>query len=62
MLKQEFAGRIDHMGKVANPEAQKNQPVPQNPPDTNTILEISLTLIESEEGISQSQSCMLPHD
>ena len=49
------------MGRVAKLEARKHQPVPQNPPDMNTILEISMALIESDQGLSQSQLCVLPH-
>ena len=54
MLRWTVAGGIDHMGRVAKPEVQKNQPVPQNPLDMNTILEISPALTESDQGISQS--------
>ena len=60
MLKRKFVGGIDHMGRVAKLEARKHQPVPQNPPDTNTILEISPTLTESGQGISQPKSFMFP--
>ena len=48
------------MGRVAKPKAQKHQPVPQNPLDTNKILEISLALRGSGHGISQPQSCVFP--
>ena len=48
------------MGRVENPKDRKHQPVPQNPPDTNTILEISPALTESVQGLSQPQSCMMP--
>ena len=48
------------MGRVANPESLKNQPVPQNPPYMNTILQISLVLTGSEKGLFQSQMCVLP--
>ena len=34
--------------------------VPQNPPDMNKILEIYLVLTESDEGLSQPQSCTMP--
>ena len=44
MLKKIVTGNIYHMGKVENPGAQKHQSVPQNPPDTNKILEISMVL------------------
>ena len=39
------------MGRVEKLEVQKHQLVPQNPPDMNTILEISPALIESDQGI-----------
>ena len=48
------------MGRVENPKARKHQPVPQNPLDMNTILDISPALIESDQGLSQSQFIMLP--
>ena len=60
MLKWTVAGKIDRMGRVANPEARKHQLIPQNCPYMNTILEISLALIESDQGLSQSQLCVLP--
>ena len=53
MLRWTVAGGIDRMGRIAKPEARKCQLVPQNPLDTNTILEISLALIESVQGLSQ---------
>ena len=62
MLRNTFTGRIYRMGRVAKPEALKHQPIPQKPPYTNKILEISSTLIESGQGISQPQSCTLPYD
>ena len=61
MLRWTVIGGIVRMGKVANPKAQKHQFVPQKPPDMNTILETSLTLTESDQGLSQSQSCAPPH-
>ena len=60
MLMRTVTGIIDRMGRVANPKVRKHQMVPQNPPDTNTILEISPTFIESVQGLSQPQLCMLP--
>ena len=48
------------MGRVANPKGQKHQPVPQKSPDMNMILEISPMLTESDQGLSQSQSCEIP--
>ena len=49
------------MGRVENIEAQKHQPVPQNPPSTNKTMEISLALTESGQGLSQPQLCTLSH-
>ena len=49
------------MGRVEKHEARKHQMVPQKAPYTNTILEISLALIENDQGLSQSQSCTLPY-
>ena len=43
------------MGRVENLETSKE------PPDTNTILEISLVLTESDQGSSQSQSRALAY-
>ena len=60
MLSLTVAGGIDHIGMVTKTEAQKHQSVPQNPPDMHTVVEISLALIESGQGISQPQSCTLP--
>ena len=54
MLRQTVIGEIDRKGKVVKPETQKE------PPDMNTILEISLVLTESNQGSSQSQSHALP--
>ena len=48
------------MGRVENPEARKHQPIPQNPLDMNTILEISPMLTKSDQVTSQSQSRALP--
>ena len=48
MLKRTVAGGINHMGRVAKPETLERAP------DTNTILEISLVLTESDQGSSQS--------
>ena len=55
-----ITGGIDYMGMVAKLESQKHQSVPQNPPDMNKILEIYLTLIESDQGLSQPQLFTLP--
>ena len=60
MLKWTIVRGIYRMGMVAKPEAQNHQLVPQNPPYMNKILEISLALTESGQGISQPQSCTLP--
>ena len=60
MLKRIVTGEIYRMGRVTDPEAQNHQLVPQNPPDTNNILEISLALTESGQGLSQPQSCTFP--
>ena len=43
MLRQTVVGGIDHMGRVAKYETQKE------PLDTNTILEIFPVLIESNQ-------------
>ena len=43
------------MGKVAKPETQKKTP------NTNTILEIPMVFTESDQGLSQSHLCALPH-
>ena len=50
MLKRTVARGIYHMDRVAKPEAQKNQKVPQNIPDTSNILEISLALHREWQG------------
>ena len=60
MLRLTVVEGIYHMGRVENIEFQKHQKVPQNPLDTNKILEISLVLRESGQGLSQPQSCTLP--
>ena len=49
-----------------NPESTDGTPrvhqsIPQRPLDTNTILEISLVLTESDQGSSQSQLRELPY-
>ena len=60
MLMLTVVGWFYCMGKVANPGSRKHQLVPQNPPDMNKLLEISLALTESGQGLSQPQSCMFP--
>ena len=50
MPRRKYIGGIDHIGRVENPEALNHQLVTQNPPNTNTILEISLALTESGQG------------
>ena len=50
MLRKTATRWIDHMVRVAKSEPRKHQPVPQKPPDTNTNLEISLTLKNVTKG------------
>ena len=50
MVRKIFVGGINRMGSVKNPEARKHQLVPQNPLDTNMILEVYLALHREWKG------------